>query len=178
MAVVVIRDGWPDTRRVGAIMVQTLRKARVPTGIVECPLARMPLLSIGMVDKDRTVASMVFVMIVNVGLNRPEVWKDVVETPLVVAANSPAREIIRDAPIEGRRVDGTGTACHLASGHGHRWSLGRSPGDELPVMWAAQERDGMARRGPQRWRACSRVKAELELIREIFKLRVVRPGFQ
>ena len=168
-AVVVVRDGWPDTRSVGAIVVRAFRKARSPTGVVEGPLGRMPLLSFGMVDKDRAIGSMVFVMEVNVGLDRPEVWEDLLETPLVVAASRPAIEIIRDAAVEGRSVDGTGPSRHLASGHWHWRRLGGGSGDELPVVWAAQQGDGMARRGPQGRRTCAGVKAKLELFREMFE---------
>src|SRR6266540_1752684 len=131
----------------------------------------MPLLSTGMVDEDRPVASMILVMVVNVGLDRPEVRKDLIKPPLVIAASGPAIRIIRDAPVEGRRVDGAGPSRHLAPGDRHRRCLRGGPGDELPVMLAAQERDGMTRRSPPGWRTRTGVKAGLDLCREMLKFR-------
>jgi hypothetical protein len=45
-------------------------------------------------------------------------------------------------------------------------------------MRAAQEGDGMARRRPQRRRACSAVKADLDFFWEMLEFRIVRSGFQ
>jgi len=47
-----------------------------------------------MVDKDRAVRAMVVIMMVNVGLDLPEVWEDLLEAPLVVAIRGPEIKVL------------------------------------------------------------------------------------
>jgi hypothetical protein len=103
----------------------------------------MPLISSGVMDKYRPVFSMIVIMIINVGLDLSKIGQDLLEAPLVVAASGPALKVIGNPTVEGRGVDGTRSANNLTSGDGHRRSLGGGCSDELPVVFAAQEGDGM-----------------------------------
>ena len=77
----------------------------------------MQLLSVGMVDKNRSVGSMVVAVLVYIGLHLPEVREDLLEAPQVISQCRPAVEIIWNSPVERRRIDGTGTTGDLPSWH-------------------------------------------------------------
>jgi hypothetical protein len=61
----------------------------------------MPLIPSGVVDKYRTVLSMMVIMIINVGLDLSKIGQDFLEAPLVVAARGPAIEVIGNPAVEG-----------------------------------------------------------------------------
>src|SRR5262249_46637961 len=88
-AVVIVGDRGPYTRSIGAIVVWAIRKAGGLTGVIEGALGPMPCLCVGMVDKDWAVCAMVVILIVNVGLDFPEVRQDLLEVPLVVTIRGP-----------------------------------------------------------------------------------------
>jgi hypothetical protein len=100
-AIVIVRDRRAYTRSTGAIVVQALRKAGGPAGVVEGPLGRMPHCSVGMVHKDRAFCAMIVIVKIHVGLDLPEVREDLLEAPLVVAASSPGLKIVGYAAVEG-----------------------------------------------------------------------------
>src|SRR5262245_29216203 len=143
-AIVIVRDRRAYTRSIGAIMVRALRKSGSPASVVEGPLGRMPRCSVGMVHKDRALGAMIVIVKVYVGFDLPEVRHDLLEAPLVVTVSSPGLKIFGYAAVEGRGVDGAGASRDLTPGHGHRRCRLGSSGDELPVVLACQEGDGMA----------------------------------
>ena len=175
---VIVGDRRTYPRRAGAIVVRALREAGGPAGVVEGPLGRMPRRSVGVVHKDWTLCAMIVIVIVNVGLDFPEVRQDLLEVPLVVTIRGPELKVLGHPPVEGRGVDSAGASSNLAPGHWHRRCLRGGGGDELPVVLAGQEGYGMTGKSPHGRRACTGVKAELDLFGEIVKLGVVWPGFQ
>ena len=177
-AIVIVRNCRTYTRSAGTIVVRTLRKAGGPTGVVEGPLGRMPRRSVGMVHKDRALCAMIVIVKVHVGLDLPEVREDLLEAPLIVTASGPGLKIFGYPSVERRGVDGTGAASDLPPGHGHRRCLRGGSGDELPIVLAGQEGEGMAGQRPQGRCTYAGVKAKLDLIGKMVKPGVVRPGFQ
>ena len=100
-AVVVVGDARTYARSAGAVVVRTVREASSAAGVVKGPMGRMPRLSVGMVDKDRAVCSMVVILTVDIGLDLAEVRKDLLKAPLLIAARGPGSKVLGDAPVEG-----------------------------------------------------------------------------
>src|SRR5262245_32403522 len=111
---VIVRDRRTYARSAGAIVVWAFGKAGSPAGVVEGLLGRMPQCAVGMVHKDWALGAMIVIVKVYVSLDFPEVWEDLLETPLVVTASGPGRKIFGDAAVEGRGVDGARAPHDLA----------------------------------------------------------------
>src|SRR5919106_7070116 len=137
----------------------------------------MPVLPFGMMDKDGAFSPVKVVVEVNVGLHFAEVGQHLIEAPLVVTYSGPGVEVLGDATIESRGVDGAGPSSDLASGHCHGWRQVGGPGNELPVVGAGQKGYRMAGRSPQGC-AGTGVKAKLEFIGQELKFWVIGPGLQ
>ena len=100
--IMVVGDAGSDPCCVRAVVVQASGKSGSAAGFVEGVLHRMPVFSARVVNEYRTVGAMKVVVVVNIGLNLPEVRQDFPETPAIIAQRGPVVEVFRVPAIEGR----------------------------------------------------------------------------
>ncbi len=163
-AVVIVVYTRANSRGFGVVVIRAIGKASHPTGVVQCELSWMPILLLGVVDKDWPICAVVLIAGVHIRFDLAKIGLHLIKAPLVVAEIGPGLEILGNPSVERRGVNGAGTAGHLAPRHDHGHGLIRSLADKLPIVRIGSQRDRMAAQGALRHWLRRRTEAVFEQI--------------
>ena len=134
-------------------------------GLVERLGGRVPGVTREAVHHDGPFRSVEIIAEISVGLYLPEIGQTVLEFPFGIAHLGPRVVVLGNSTEKDLPVDGAGASGDLASRNQHFRGLLRGFAGELPVMVADHDVDlgGVA---------------ELHLLGQLLKIRIVRSRFQ
>ena len=103
----VIGDGGANPGGIRTVVVGTVGKSQSTASIVESRLCGVPTFFVSVVDKDRTVDSVVVTLLVDIGLDLPKVRQELVKTPEVISRSRPPIKVVWNPTVERGGIDGT-----------------------------------------------------------------------